>query len=88
MVGLERSAKNTDSKGTTMKKSSQIPSMEASAPAIPGQVGVAMTEIAENVQEGLLALTVGAGRQVMQALVQESWPLKLRLVKVDAQSKL
>jgi hypothetical protein len=29
-----------------------------------------MTEIAENMQEGLLALAVGAGLQVMQALME------------------
>ena len=53
-----------------MKKSSQIPSMEAGASAIPERVSVAMAEIAENMQEGLLALAVGAGLQVMQALVE------------------
>jgi putative transposase len=53
-----------------MKKSSQIQSVDASAPAIPERVGVAMSEIAENMQEGLLALAVGAGLQVMQALME------------------
>ena len=70
MVGVGRSAKNSESKGTTMKKSSQIQSVDASAPAIPERVSVAMTEIAENMQEGLLALAVGAGLQVMQALME------------------
>ena len=53
-----------------MKKSSQIQSVDASAPAIPERVGVAMTEIAENMHEGLLALAVGAGLQVMAALME------------------
>jgi len=53
-----------------MKKSSQIQSVDASAPAIPGRVSVAMSEIAENMQEGLLALAVGAGLQVMAALME------------------
>jgi putative transposase len=53
-----------------MKKSSQIQSVDASAPAIPERVSVAMAEIAENMQEGLLALAVGAGLQVMQALME------------------
>ena len=53
-----------------MKKSSQIQSVNASAPAIPEWVGVAMTEIAENMREGLLALAVGAGLQVMAALME------------------
>ena len=50
-----------------MKKSSQIQSVGATA--LPERVSVAMTEIAENMQEGLLALAVGAGLQVMQALM-------------------
>ncbi|MGA9361321.1 MAG: IS256 family transposase [Mycobacterium sp.] len=53
-----------------MKKSSQIQSVDASVPAIPERVIVAMTDIAENMQEGLLALAVGAGLQVMQALMK------------------
>jgi putative transposase len=70
VVGVGRSAKNSDSKGTTMKKSSQVQSVDASASAIPERVSVAMSEIAENMQEGLLALAVGAGLQVMQALME------------------
>ncbi|MEE2061691.1 IS256 family transposase [Rhodococcus artemisiae] len=52
-----------------MKKSSQNPSVDATPPVLPEQVNVAMTEIAENMHEGLLALAVGAGLQVMQALM-------------------
>ena len=52
-----------------MKKSSQIQPVDASAPAMPERVSVAMSEIAENMGEGLLALAVGAGLQVMQALM-------------------
>ncbi|GBE68334.1 hypothetical protein MFM001_47960 [Mycobacterium sp. MFM001] len=51
-----------------MKKSSQIQSIDATA--IPERVSVAMTEIAEDMQEGLLALAVGAGLQVMAALME------------------
>jgi transposase-like protein len=40
------------------------------ATAIPERVSVVMAEIAENMQEGLLALAVGAGLQVMQALME------------------
>jgi putative transposase len=50
-----------------VEKSSQI--QPVSATALPEQVTVAMSEIAENMQEGLLALAVGAGLQVMQALM-------------------
>jgi putative transposase len=53
-----------------MKKSSQIQSVDASVNAVPERVSVAMTEIAENMQEGLLALAVGAGLQVMAALME------------------
>ena len=53
-----------------MKKSSQNQPVGASVPAIPERVSVAMGEIAENMQEGLLALAVGAGLQVMQALME------------------
>ena len=37
---------------------------------MPEQVSVAMAEIAEDMQEGLLALAVGAGLQVMQAMME------------------
>ena len=70
MVGVGRSAKNSDSKGTAVKKSSQNQPVDATAPTIPERVSVAMTEIAENMQEGLLALAVGAGLQVMAALME------------------
>ncbi|HVW79740.1 MAG TPA: IS256 family transposase [Mycobacteriales bacterium] len=39
--------------------------------SMPETVSVAMAEIAENVQEGLLALAVGTGLQVMQTLMAE-----------------
>ncbi|MCW2690776.1 MAG: transposase, mutator type, partial [Mycobacterium sp.] len=39
-------------------------------PVFPEQVSVAMAEIAQNMQEGLLALAVGAGLQVMQSLLE------------------
>ena len=53
-----------------MKKSSQNQPVGVSVPAIPERVGVAMSEIAENMHEGLLALAVGAGLQVMEALME------------------
>src|SRR5258705_11709874 len=40
------------------------------ATAFPERVSVAMAEIAENMQEGLLALAVGAGLQGMAALME------------------
>ncbi|MGV7852480.1 IS256 family transposase, partial [Mycobacterium kansasii] len=38
--------------------------------AIPEHVSVAMAEIAGNMSEGLLALAIGAGLQVMQILME------------------
>ena len=51
-----------------MKKSNQI--QPVGATASPEQVTVAMAEIAESMHEGLLALAVGAGLQVMQVLME------------------
>jgi putative transposase len=51
-----------------VKKSSQIQPVGATASA--ERVTVAMAEIAESMQEGLLALAVGAGLQVMAALME------------------
>lgn len=53
-----------------MKKSNQIQSVDASGSAVPERVSVSMGEIAENMGEGLLALAVGAGLQVMAALME------------------
>lgn len=52
-----------------MKKSNQNVAVDATTHVFPEHVSVAMAEIAENVQEGLLALAVGAGLQVMQSLM-------------------
>jgi len=51
-------------------KKYQTTGVEASSLAVPEQVSVAMTEIAEDMREGLLALAVGAGLQVMQQLME------------------
>jgi hypothetical protein len=39
---------------------------------VPDEVTVALAEIAESAKEGLLALAVGAGLQVMGTLMEES----------------
>jgi hypothetical protein len=39
--------------------------------AVPGQVIVSMAEVAESAKEGLLALAVGTGLQVMAAMFAE-----------------
>ena len=38
--------------------------------AVPGAVTISMSEIAEDMREGLLALAVGAGLQVMACLME------------------
>jgi hypothetical protein len=51
-------------------KKYQKTTIETSALAVPEQVSVAMSEIAEEMGEGLLALAVGAGLQVMAQLME------------------
>ena len=55
-----------------MGKQYQNRGTDASDLVVPEQVSVAMAEIAESAAEGLLAVAVGAGLQVMQALMAES----------------
>jgi len=50
-------------------KQYQTETIDTSALAVPEQVSLAMAEIADDMQEGLLALSVGAGLQVMGALM-------------------
>ena len=53
-----------------MTKKYQTTEFDTSALAVPEQVSVAMDEIAADMREGLLALAVGAGLQVMQHLME------------------
>jgi putative transposase len=55
-------------------KQYQTRGAEASTPelTIPDEVSVALAEIAESATEGLLALAVGAGLQVLDTLMEES----------------
>ena len=53
-----------------MTKNYQTKTSETSALAVPAHVSVAMDEIAADMREGLLALAVGAGLQVMQQLME------------------
>ena len=75
MVGVGRTAKYTDSKGTTtVKKDYQKDDTTATAveATLPEAVTVTLAELAGSLREGLLALAVGAGLQVMDALIDES----------------
>ncbi|MBK8459515.1 MAG: IS256 family transposase [Micropruina sp.] len=70
MVGLGCSAKKTQRQGTAVTKKYQRTGFDTSKLAVPEQVSVAMAEIAADMREGLLALAVGAGLQVMQQLME------------------
>src|SRR3954471_22764159 len=59
--------------GTAMTKKYQkqkIDTPAADGLVVPERVSVAMAEIAGSMREGLLALAVGTGLQVMQALME------------------
>ena len=67
------SAKDTPRKGTTVNKEYQKNAPKTSTGpgfALPNAVTIAMGEIAEDMREGLLALAVGAGLQVMASLME------------------
>ncbi len=53
-----------------MTKKYQTTEFDTSALAVPEQVSVAMSDIAADMREGLLALAVGAGLQVMAKLME------------------
>jgi putative transposase len=53
----------------TKKYQTTVP--DATVLAVPGRVSIAVDEIAADMQEGLLALAVGAGLQVMAQLMEE-----------------
>ena len=54
-----------------MRKNYQNEEIDTSQPVVPEQVSVALAELAGELREGLLALAVGAGLQVMAALMDE-----------------
>ncbi|MGV1010798.1 MAG: IS256 family transposase, partial [Dermatophilaceae bacterium] len=53
-----------------MTKKYQTTAPDTRALAVPEQVSIAMEEIAADMREGLLALAVGAGLQVMAQLME------------------
>jgi putative transposase len=64
---------DTTKKGTTVTNNYQKNTPKTSAGpglAVPDEVTVAMGEIADDMREGLLALAVGAGLQVMSSLME------------------
>jgi hypothetical protein len=63
--------KSTTRKGTAVRKTYQNEESGTSRPAVPDTVSVALAELAGELREGLLALAVGAGLQVLPALMEE-----------------
>jgi putative transposase len=53
-----------------VQKKYQNQQIDTSRPAVPESVSVALVELAGEVQEGLLALAVGTGLQVMSAMME------------------
>lgn len=54
-----------------MRKDYQNGEIDTSQPAVPERVSVALVELAGELREGLLALAVGTGLQVMAAIMEE-----------------
>src|SRR4051794_31268070 len=57
-------------KGTAVRKDYQNEEIDTSQPAVPATVSVALGELAGEMREGLLALAVGTGLQVLAALME------------------
>lgn len=53
-----------------MRKNYQTDPMDTSGLAVPETVNVALAELAQDMREGLLALAVGAGLQVMASIME------------------
>jgi hypothetical protein len=53
-----------------VRKAYQNQEIDTSRPAVPEQVSVALSELAGDLREGLLALAVGTGLQVMAAIME------------------
>jgi putative transposase len=54
-----------------VRKTYQKEGLDTSQPTVPDTVSVALTELAGEMREGLLALAVGTGLQVMAAIMEE-----------------
>jgi putative transposase len=60
---------NPTSKGTAVDKDYQTSKIDTTRIAVPEQVNIALGEITTDLREGLLALAVGAGVQVLTAMM-------------------
>jgi hypothetical protein len=54
-----------------VRKTYQNEEIDTSQPAVPDTVSVTLAELAGEMREGLLALAVGTGLQVMAAIMEE-----------------
>jgi putative transposase len=54
-----------------VRKTYQNQEIDTSQPAVPERVCVALSELAGDMREGLLALAVGTGLQVLAAMMEE-----------------
>ena len=54
-----------------MRKHYQNEEIDTSQPAVPDTVSVALAKLAGELREGLLALAVGTGLQVLTAIMEE-----------------
>jgi hypothetical protein len=54
-----------------VRKNYQNQEIGTRQPAVPDTVGVALSELAGEMREGLLALAVGTGLQVMAAMMEQ-----------------
>ena len=54
-----------------MRKNYQKTEIDTNQPAVPDMVSVVLTELAGEMREGLLALAVGTGLQVMAAIMEQ-----------------
>jgi putative transposase len=73
VVGVGRPPSYSDEKGTAGSNNYQSGVLDSSAAgrlALPETVSVALEEIAADMREGLLALAVGTGLQVMAQLIE------------------
>ena len=69
-MSSNRQVASTTEKGTAVSNIYQRKTTDTSpTPAVPAEVLVSLGEIAESAKEGLLALAVGAGMQVMYAMM-------------------
>ncbi len=61
-----------------MRKTYQNEEIDTSRPAVPEQANVALAELAGELREGLLALAVGTGLQVMAAIIESGRDCRVR----------